>query len=135
MVQTLERVSDSVIDALFKAIESPSQQAENKLSGSGSIPFVGWLDENGNYNQSESKWCAGITINYTAIIESPEGIFNTIEIRSSAGSDNKYSNVKTGQNIQGQLKTKFFDKTTISVSVHSDTLKDVEVTGKLSFSY
>lgn len=138
MEKSFEKIFDSLIADLSENIESYKKGTltdKQKVGTSDTIPFSGQLDGNGNYNYSTSKYGAGKTVNFTATILSPNGIFNTIEIKSSDGPDNKYTNVNTGESISGLLHTSLWHSSEISISIHSDTLKSVTVSGTLTYSY
>ncbi|MBP2651221.1 MAG: hypothetical protein H6Q74_2046, partial [Firmicutes bacterium] len=57
------------------------------------------------------------------------------QIKSTDDSDNKYTDIKTGQAFSGTLKTNFWGTTQITISLQAKNLKNDTVNGILEYSY
>ena len=137
MKSALDKIFDSVVQNISEHVESHNKGetvASNALKGAGSLPFSGHLDGNGNFNFSCSKYGTGVTISFSAAIAEPAGTY-TLHISSSDGGDYHFSNVHANQPIEGKLRTSFWHSSKISISIHSDTVKDTNVIGKVNYSY
>lgn len=133
-------LKESILDSAIKELETNIAAAKNNemvdsspLKGSGTMPFSGELDSNGNYSYTTTKYGAGITVSFTAWITDPNGTYHVV-LTSSDGGGGTYD-VVANQKISGKLSTSFWHNTKISVSIHSDTLRNVPFHGELNYSY
>jgi hypothetical protein len=109
---------------------------DQKVGTTKTTTFSGDLDGNGRYEYSTKVYGAGLSGSFTVTITSPaDGVFDSIEIKSSDGPDNKYTNVHTGDTISGELHSSLLHKTTLSLSVYSSTLKNTTVSGSVTYTY
>jgi hypothetical protein len=137
MQNAFEKIFNSLTENLQEHLNLQQNQneiASSEIKGSGSVPFSGQLDGNGNFSYSCSKYGAGVTVSFSAIITDPDAIYS-VHIKSSDGGDYNFTNIHINQPMSGKLGTSFWHNTTLSVTVHSDTLKNVAVHGSLNYSY
>lgn len=89
------------------------------------------LDGNGygRYNTSAKGLAFLIKKSVSAVITAPDGTFN-IHVTTSAGSDEHFDNVRTGQKVSCKLRIK--GKTSISIEVRSNA-HNTTLHGNLSY--
>lgn len=83
----------------------------------------------GHYETSVTGLAFVIKKNVTAVINSPKGIFS-LHVTSSAGTNENFSNVHTGQQISCTIRIK--GKTLIAIDI-SSSIPNTTVNGTLSY--
>ncbi|GKX31563.1 hypothetical protein SH1V18_40430 [Vallitalea longa] len=97
-------------------INDSTKPVSLKSSGTQEIDFD--LDANGNYHYEIEQYGAGVTINISCTINSPDAIFSAT-VNSSDGGGGHWDNITIGQAVICNISTSFWHKTKVTVDIHS----------------
>ena len=107
---------------------------EGDLRGTGTIPFTIKIDQNGNGEYNISKYGAGVTLKFDAIIDEPKGAKFNISLKCSKGGGGAWHDIATGSKFSGVIKTSFWGSSNIKISINS-TVPNCTLKAKLSYRY
>lgn len=136
MNENLEPMFDHIkecVEAQLKNYDSDQDSLYNDLQVGGSASFSIRLDGNGNGSYQITKTTLGVTVSATAKVVSPEGGIFNIHLESNGGTSVNRTGLKTGESMSCDIKTKFWGKTTIKVTVHS-SIPNTTLMGRLDYS-
>lgn len=128
--EALNQIVDEVVEQVETGIQPASSECEPVPCGK-SLSFDISIDGSGHgrYQTSVKGIAFVIKKKVSAVIKSPNGTFS-IHVTTSAGTDEMFSNVKTGQEISCKLRIK--NRTSIVIEVRS-SVPNTTVKGSLSY--